>query len=259
MRRFVLIFALLFAVVDARAGLTYRFDSITEGVTRTAVSGVVKVDGMNVRMDVTKGDGVVFKDRGVILSRDGGLTVRVADLAARSFYDVKIADLAGDAAGLLRQLGSSVTFTLQNPRVSVRELGAAGKIEGFNTRRTLVETSHDLVINALGQKVTIRIVTRNEVWSTNQIEGALAGFLQMQGVRTGVAAIDAILESQSGRITGFPLRQVAVVKVTQNGQEITSKTTVTLRDVLKRNLAPVEFTLPRDLKQVKSPLGGNVE
>ncbi len=253
-----MLLALLSVPVETRAGLTYRFDSVTEGMARSTIAGVVKVDGPKVRMDVVRGDGTVFKDGGVVLSHDGGRTVRVADLAERTFYDVKIEDLAGDAAGLLAQFGSSITFTLQNPRVSVRDLGASQKIEGFRTRRTLVETSHDLRVDAMGQGITIRIVTRNEVWTTDQIEGALAGFLQMQGVRTGVAAIDGILEAQSGKITGFPLRQVATVNVIQNGQAITSTTTVTLRDVLKRNLAAVEFTLPRDLKKVKNPLAGKI-
>jgi hypothetical protein len=250
MRRFVLLFLIVFAAVDAGAGLVYRFESSTTGVSTSSITGAVKVDGQNVRMDVVKGDGAIFKDRGVILSRDGGRTLRVADLDAGTYYDVSIDDLAGEAAGLLRDLGSTITFTLQNPKVSVRDLGPAQKLEGFTTRRTLVETSHDLLINALGQKMTIRIATRNEVWTTNQLEGSLAGFLQMQGVRTGVPAIDAILESQGGKVTGFPLRQIATVKIIQNGHETTSTTTVSLRDVLKRNLAPVDFTLPPSLKKV---------
>jgi hypothetical protein len=242
------------AAPDAHAGLIYRFESVTEGASSSTVSGAVKVDRNNVRMDVESGDGVLLPSGSVVVSRDAGRTLRIADLEDRTYYDIRVADLASGAGGLLEQLGDAVKMTIANPKVSVRNLGAAEKIEGFTTRRTLVETSHDLLINALGQKMTIRIATRNEVWSTDQLPGSLAEFLQMSGARTGIPAIDTILEAQQGKVTGFPLRQVTQVKIVQNGQETTSTSKVTLRDVVKRNVDPAVFNLPANLTKKASPL-----
>ena len=248
-------FLLIFSVAaNASAGLTYHFESTTEGVSRSRVSGSVKSNDRDVRMDIEEGDGLLLPTGGVVISRDGGRTLRVADLQARTYYDVSLDEIAAGASGLLAQMGDAVKMTVTNPSVTTRDLGAAGKIEGFNTRHSLVETSHDLQVIALGQKMTIRIATRNEVWTTDQLPGVLADFLQMRTTRTGIAAIDSILAAQQGKVTGFPLRQVMTVKVTQNGQEMTTTTKVVLTDVLKRNIAPSMFTLPPGLTKKPGPL-----
>lgn len=254
MRALIVCLSLVFVAENLSAGLTYRFESKTEGVTRSTVSGSVKSDGANVRMDVREGDGLLLPSGGVVLSRDAGRTLRIADLKERTYYDINVRDIASGAGGVLAQLGDAVKMTVTNPKVSVRNLGPAQKVEGFNTRRTLVETSHDLQVNALGQKMTIRIATRNDVLSTDQLPGTLAEFLQMRSATTGIAAIDAILEAQHGKVTGFPLRQVMTVKVTQNGQDVTATTRVVLTDVLKKNIAPADFTLPAGLQKTRSPL-----
>ena len=243
----------LFASLPATAGLTYRFESTTSGLASTKLAGTVVAEGRGMRMDLTSGDGTMFKSGAVALTRDGGATITVLDPAAKTYYTIALADLAGGGA-LLESLRQAIDFRLENQKANVRDAGDGGKLEGFPTRRAIVDVAYDIVIDAMGQKMRMQMVSTTETWSTTAIPAEYTNFFQQRAFKTGIEALDKVVAAQAGAVKGFPLKQVATVRVRQNGQEIVTTTTTTVSGVQRKAVAATAFAMPAGYKKVASPL-----
>ncbi|HEV7919152.1 MAG TPA: DUF4412 domain-containing protein [Thermoanaerobaculia bacterium] len=256
MKRLALL-ALLSALAPAAfAGLSYDFRSDTAGGSRaSALSGRTSVEGNGMRMDLTKGDGTLFQDGAVVLSDDAGKTLHVLNPSDKTYYDLALYDLLGGAASVLKQLGSMVKVTFTDPKVSAREAGDGGKIEGYPTKHSFVDSSYVININMMGQKMTMPISTSTEVWTTREIGAEYANFLQASKLMTGIEDLDKVIASHlDARAAGFPLKQVTTVKVTQGGKETTSVTTMTVSGIRKETVPPARFALPSGYTKVASPI-----
>src|SRR5215212_10291990 len=130
MKRLLAFAAVTFMTLPALAGITYRFDSVTTGSAGGNLSAIAKVDGANMRLDFLTGDGVLFKDKAIAVSRDGGQSFSVTDPETKTFYVLSAADQAG-LAPVLRQFGKLLSIAIENQKVNVRDGGDGGKVEGF--------------------------------------------------------------------------------------------------------------------------------
>src|SRR5436190_979427 len=107
MKRVVLIHLML-VCAPAFAGLTYKAQSETTGLRNATINGTVSVDGTHMRMDVTQGDNMIFKDNSIVLSNDGGKTMSVLDPSTKTYYDLQLQELLGSATSMLSRLGDVV-------------------------------------------------------------------------------------------------------------------------------------------------------
>ena len=254
MKRLLALLAMLVSATSALAGITYRFDSTTTGTAGGNLSAVAKVDGANMRIDFVSGDGLLFKDRSIAVSRDGGRTISVTNPEAKTFYILDAADLGG-LASMLRQFGKLVTIAIENQKVTVRDGGNGGVIEGYPTRRTIVDASYDIVIDAMGQKFRVRTTSHSEHWRTDRIDLSAATFFQGSATKTGIDALDKLIAAHLAAVKGFPLKQVTTMRMkVNNAQEMTSSTTITVRGIRNATFAASEFVLPGGYKKVASPL-----
>ncbi|HKO56825.1 MAG TPA: hypothetical protein VJ276_13200, partial [Thermoanaerobaculia bacterium] len=171
--------ALLAAIAPAAlAGLSYDFRSDTTGTRGMALSGRTSVEGNAMRMEMTSGDGMLFKDGAVILSNDAGKTLHVLNPSEKTYYDLQLYDLLGGATSMLKQLGNMVKVTFSEPKVTTRDAGEGPKIEGYPTHHSVVDSSYDIVVGVMGQKMTMSFTTNTEVWTTKEIGAEYANFLQ---------------------------------------------------------------------------------
>lgn len=253
-RIFTALFTTLF-VPAAFAGLSYQFQSVTEGVQNATIAGTASIEAPNFRLELSSGDGLLFKKGAVILSRDGGSTLIVADPDTKSFYELRFNDLLGGPNSIIGQLGGLVDLSVANEKVGVRDGGDGGTIEGYPTRRSIIDSSYDINIDAMGRKMTIAVKMSSESWTTDKIEASYTNFLQARGLRTGVPAIDKLIDAQSGKITGFPLKQITTMRITHGGAgDMTSKTTTTVTGITRKPIAVAAFELPPGLTRKPSPL-----
>lgn len=251
--RAALFFISILAVAStAFAGLAYNFESTTTGVGARTMTGSVRAEGSKVRVTIGKGDGILFKDGSVVVSTDGGQTLAVMDPATRSYYDLDLGELLGD--GLSKQLGGTVSFDIQNPRVAVRDRGDAGKVEGYPVRMSVLDSSYDLAVNAMGQKMPMKINMSTEVLWTDRLGAEFTNFLQLRGMRTGIDAVDKIISAQSAGIKGFPLHQKTTTRVEMNGNTMTSTATSKVSRIQKTKVTESEFTLPAGYARTESPI-----
>lgn len=255
MRHLVAVALASILALPATAGTVYRFVSTSEGMSRSSIVGDVRADGPKLRMDVRTGDGKLFRDGDVVYSSDGGRTLVVVNAALRTFYPLSAEELAKRAGALVAQFGDALKITVTNPKVDRRDLGSGGLVDGFRTSRSSLSTSHDLNVEILGQKISMRIVMESETWSTDQLPSSEGATLDFASARTGIPAIDEILATQ-GAPRGFPLRQVSRVTIDQNGKQTTSTTRVEMQNVLRRRIAPSVFVVPKGLRRVAGPFDG---
>ena len=253
MKRLVTVVLAAVLAPAAFAGVTYRFDSSSSGMASQSISGVVKADQGKVRIDITSGDGMMFESGSVMFASGGGV-ITVAKPADKTFYEIDPSNLLGSGAGAMSQLQGLVNIDARNPSVSVRDGGNGGTVEGYATRKALVDTSYDLVMDMFGQKTTTSIATKSEVWWTADIPAEYANVFQTSTLRTGIAAIDKILASQSASIKRFPLKQVTSTTMTINGGVQRSTSTTTVTGVKQMAVAPAELVMPSGYRKVESPI-----
>lgn len=253
MKRAIVILAIAFAPT-AFAGLTYNVQSSTTGMRQVAISGKVTVDGPHMRMDIATGDKLLFNDNSIVLSSDGGKTMTVFDPSTKNYYEMRLDDVIGSATAALRNLPGGVKVSFDNPQVDVRDGGDGGTIEGFPTHKYVLDASYDVNIDAMGQKITSHLTMNTENWTTDQLSSEFSTFLQTKGLRTGVEALDLIIEKQSGMIKGMPIRQVSTIRVNQGGADITMVTTSSVNNVQRTTIDPSQFAMPAGYTKIDDPI-----
>ena len=67
MKRTFLVALILALATSAFAGMTYEFSNVNDK-GQGSMAGAASIDGDKMRLDLRKGDGVMFQDGGVMLS-----------------------------------------------------------------------------------------------------------------------------------------------------------------------------------------------
>ncbi|HEY0144270.1 MAG TPA: DUF4412 domain-containing protein [Thermoanaerobaculia bacterium] len=252
MKRLIACVLVTLAAVPAMAGLTYRFESVSTGLASTKIAGTVQAEGRDMRVDLSSGDGTMFKSGAMALSRDGGSTITITDPTNKTYYVLNAADLSGGGA-MLDNMRRMMGFRIENEKVSVRDAGDGGKVEGYPTRKSVVEASFDIVINAVGQTLRMSMNTTTETWATPDIGAEYANLFQTRAFKTGIEELDTVIAAQSAAIKGFPLKQVATVRVKQNTVEVTNVTTTTVTAIQKKAVPATVFVMPAGYTKTESP------
>src|SRR5947207_10088000 len=132
--------AFLFVALSAFAGVTYDFRSETTGVQPMSLRGTIATEGPLLRMTVISGDGMMFKSGSVVMSNDGGKHLTVFDSSSKTYYQLPMAELLSGAADAITS-NPMLQVTFGQPKVFTRDAGDGGKLEGYPTRKTVVDAS----------------------------------------------------------------------------------------------------------------------
>ncbi|HEY3053173.1 MAG TPA: DUF4412 domain-containing protein [Thermoanaerobaculia bacterium] len=256
MRPLVLCAAVTLIATNLLAGHTYHFQSVTSqprGEVSTA--GTAVVDGGNVRVDFEKGDNMLFSDKSVVISKDGGKNLVVIDTAGKDYYEIKLDDILNIANVMARSRGgASFQISYANPTVTVKDEGDGGQVEGFATHKYGIDSSYDANVNMMGRAMSNHVEMRSELWVTDELPAELTTFVQWRGFRMGIPELDELLDSQSRLIKGFPLREVMTSTTTSSrGGSRTWTTTTTISNVKKNALPASEFDVPAGYTKTEMP------
>jgi Domain of unknown function (DUF4412) len=250
------ILAVMFAVVaqSAFAGLAYKVESVSSGIRESTMNGTAEVEGKNFRFNIGQSDDAVIPASGFIISENGGRTLAVVDPATKSYYELSLDQIGGGFGAILQQFGGMVKFTVANPKVNVRDLGAGEKIEGYATQHKTFDMSYDMNMDVMGQKTTMSFATTAEMWVTDQIPTESASFLQSGELHTGIDDIDKLIAMHVKSLSGFPLRHIATIHVVQGGNDMEAKTTTTVTGIEKKTFPATEFVIPAGFAKTDSPI-----
>jgi hypothetical protein len=254
MKRRLIAVLLFSATVPLLGGAAYEFASRPEGGGRS-LAGRARVEGRQMRIDFTSGDGFLFRDSSIVLSQDGGKTVVVVDPLQRRYYILSLDKLLSAMTGAVRGTGL-LTIHVTNVVSSVRDLGYGGVIDSYRTHRYALEASYDLSLGVVGAITRAHIHTHTETWTTDKIDSSLATFVQQGGLRTGEPDLDRLLDASSRTVYGFPLRQVTTTTLRSvGGIESRSTQTVEISHFQRMSFAPSLFEIPAGYRQTASPFG----
>lgn len=250
----ILCLALALLALPVKGGLTYEFRTITRGVQQASMAGRVEAEGGRFRIEFQRGDGFLFRDGTFAVTNAATRMVRVADPASKTYYELDLNQLLSGSGAILGQFSEYVKFSLANQQVKTTDAGSGGTIEGYPTRRKIVDASSDVALDMAGQKSTMRISLRSEHWTTDQIGREFITFLQEQGRRTGVDGLDTLLDLQAKSISGFPLKQVSTLRAVQSGLEVVTTTSTTISKIARRPMARGQFEVPAGYSKTLSPM-----
>ncbi len=245
---------LLAAAPLAAAGLTYDFAMTSKGASSPSMSGTAAVQGGNARVELRRGDGVLFQDGAVVITSDGGKTLRILDPKAHTYYTLNFEDLFATAGALMKSMGSMFQLSFANQKIEVKPAGAGEAIEGYPTKKYTILTSYDMTAKVLGSDLSSRVEMQTELWATPRLSADYATFVQNRSVRTGIEGIDSVIAAQSKGVEGFPLRQVTKVRTTQRGRVDEQTTTVTISKIREGEIAAGAFAVPAGFTEKASPL-----
>ena len=254
MKRAVLLVSIALLAQSAFAGYSYRVESVSSGMHQGATSGVAEVEGKSLRFNVEHGDGIVFSDSSFVVSSNGGRTLSVVNPSSQTYFDISLDQLSGGLSSMMKQMGGMMKIKVENPKVSVRDLGAGDKIEGYATHRKAIDMSYDMNIEMMGQTMKMSMTMTTESWMTSQIPLDFASFLQTGALHTGINEIDTLLAAQSKSVNGFPLKQVTTILINQMGQQMEIKTTTTVSGIEKKTIGASEFVIPAGFTKTDSPI-----
>jgi hypothetical protein len=174
----------------------------------------------------------------------------IFDPATHNFYDLHLDQLLSSTTSMLNSLGGLVHVAFKDPHVEVRDGGDGGAIEGYATRKQVLDASYDLDIDAMGQKMTMHARMTTENWTTEKLSGDFASFIQTRGMRTGIEAVDRLIEAQGNAMRGFPLKQVSTVRM----NDITITTNSSVTDIRRRAIDAAQFATPSGYTKVDDPI-----
>jgi len=247
---------LLLALVanSAHAGMVYDFKSLTEGKGGNELSGRAAIEGQNVRLEIDKGDGLVFKNDSVVLSSDGGGSFRILDPAQKTYYPFSVDELLGGLGNVVKSLGGMFQMDIENQKVNLTDAGTGPKIEGYPTRKYVMTSTYDMHMKIMGMKSSTKVKSRTEAWTTDQIGPEFMTFVQKKNLATGIEDLDKLLKAQATGIKGFPLKQVTrMTNTAPNGKATTNVTTMTITGVRKESVPAARFAIPAGYQEVEAP------
>jgi hypothetical protein len=257
MKRAAVFLVVLATAVSLTAGVSYEFKSVTEGRGGGELSGIARVEGKNMRLEFASGDRVVFQNGSVVISKDGGRTMSILDTKKKSYYELSLEDTLNALGSVMNGLGGMFKMSITNPVVKVTEAGDGGAIEGYPTKKYVIDSSYDMLMSVMGMKNEMNVVSKTESWNTDKLDREAMSFVQQKGFKTGVEDLDKLIAAESTAIKGFPLKQVRTqTSTSKNGKSTTNTTTTTISNVKKESVSDSEFEIPGDYKQVDGPLEG---
>jgi hypothetical protein len=253
--KFLSTLALLASLTTAvEAGVFYRFQTVSSGLSGSTMNGSVSVEGDRMRVDFEKGDGIVFSDHSFILGSTPSGSLTVVDPANRTFSDLSPDLASAGVGGVLGQLRDGLNMVVSKPRVSVHDFGPGDPLDGRPTRRHQVDTRFAVRIKTAAGELAVFFHSVAENWTTDALPASYATFLAGQSVRTGVAEVDKVIAESTKTVRGFPLKQIVTTTIVQNGSAVEFSTVTTVTDIEKKIFAPAIFSLPAGYSRTENPV-----
>ncbi|HEV7765857.1 MAG TPA: hypothetical protein VGQ76_12710, partial [Thermoanaerobaculia bacterium] len=165
-----------------------------------------------------------------------------------------------NTAGIATALGAS-NIRIENLKTNSEVLTDKKRIAGFDAEHYKITLSYDITVTMKTIPIKQHVDTEIETWSTTAF-GDVPKNLFASGMRTGNAELDRMLESETSKVPGFPLRQLVTTRTTYDkpartkierpsSRTMTRETWVT--KIQEMNAEPSQFTIPVTYRRADQP------
>lgn len=240
------------------AGYHYRAVTTTEGNNMDPTTMAVEawVDGGNAKVVFTEASSDAtnpFFGEGKYLLMPDGTVVYLVDPVEGTYAEFDLTKMLG---GLSQAVDSGVMkMDVTNHKVEKLLEEDGGKIHGLDTTHYRYSTSYTMSVGAMGFSRSNDYLIVSDFWTTDQLKGT--GFemwLRKIPRKTGVEAIDVLMQGELGKMTGFPVRtiQKTTTEGGKKGKRSTSMTSETnLTFLEEQRVAQETFVIDPTFKEIQ--------
>ncbi|MEO8379674.1 MAG: hypothetical protein ABI779_08415 [Acidobacteriota bacterium] len=190
------------ALVASTSSAAVQYEFVQKNTTADAVNpsseltGRATVEGERSRIDFV--GGTIYPPGTYVISTDGSRRLTFVDPTKEWFTEVNTATFA-------TSIGAS-NIRVSNMKSTMETKDDRPIIAGLPSDHTRLTLTYD--ISVMVKTITLKQHVRTEIetWSTPQFAAAALGSFN-SAIRTGNPEIDAILEMETTKVRGFPLRQ----------------------------------------------------
>ncbi len=233
------------AAVSAFAGVSYTFESSTSGVGEMVVSGTAESDGPKMRIRFVHAGGNLFPDGSLAVTTDGGKSLTFLDPKEKTFYVVQVEDL-------FARLGVEGLIKASSSMVKMTEGGPGPAIEGMPTRVVHINVAFDMEVGSAGKT---HFTMTGDAFLTDAVPAGTSSFIGMKGVRSGIPAVDQLIEAQSTVFrSSFLLKETLTISAKGGLLDYDSVTAAAIHNVKVHDIPPSDFTVPPEFTRVESPM-----
>jgi hypothetical protein len=254
MKTLLLSVTLALVAVPTFAGIQYDFTqkhTTDDVITPTRdLAGRATVDGARSRVDFLSGN--LYPPGTYVVSNDGSRRLFFVDPMNKWYTEV-------NTSGFATALGAS-DIKITNPKSELDVRNDTAMIAGIEAKHQHLNISFDITVIMKG--IPLRQNARIEIdsWTTLKFGEAPQGFLD--AMLTGNAEIDQVLNAESAKVHGFPLRRTVTIHVTSEiatksqlevprSKTITNETLVT--SIHETSPDATLFVVPATYKRAEHP------
>jgi hypothetical protein len=249
-------FALL--AIPAYAAIEYDFSQRTthEGavIPSTELMGRAVLDGDKSRIDFTGGD--VYPAGTYLVSIDGSRRLYFIDPEKKWFTEVNTSTISTAVA--------ASNIEIANLKTDVEKVGEQEIVAGIPTEHYRMTVTYDITVpwGAMPLKQTVRTVINT--WTTAKF-GDVAQLAFNNSVPTGNPQIDKMIETETKRLHGLPMRQSVTITLNAPvGRPVDSKLPLPATRTITREtwitriseraaVEPSLFKVPIDYRRSEAP------
>jgi hypothetical protein len=245
----------------ALAGVAYDYTVAHSGPKDWQITSAVEVDGARQRVNFGEVTGYMastaqseYRTGAFALCSDGGANATYFYPNEKQMLEKHI--VPGVMYQMKQQVEGDVikgfTTTIEDPKVTVRDLGDGGIIDGMPTHKMEIHASfvNGVVVGAY--KTSGKQEYVSEVWTTDRIDPSAAAFVTQQFFRNLMPIeITKLIDQHDPFSKRFVLHRVTTIRVPIKGEVVTSVTEETVKNYRAKAIAEDDFVAPTGYEPVK--------
>lgn len=209
MKRITLAAMLLLAASASFAGVQYEFiqrtQSDIENIPSTDLSGRALIDGDRSRVDFITGSNS-YPPGAYVISLNGSRTLTFVDPLMKSYTEV-------NAGAVAAAIGTS-NIKIENMKSDVQKMDDHPVIAGASTDHYHLTITYDMTVVFGTKPLKQSIRTDIDKWTTLIYGDVQETFLANTAIKTGNPEIDQLIDFETMKIKGLPLKQVMKTMLT---------------------------------------------
>lgn len=223
----------LLGALPVSAGMTFTTVMHTDGGARGSdmndMTIKVQVSGDKARGDIAASKSPFFGQGGYQLTRDGGQQILFVNPENKTYFDAT-AMLRG-AAGAMGAMGGMMKMDVSDVKVEKLLEEDGGTVAGVPTTHYRFHTSYTLSMKIAFINNVSKIDMLEDKWTTTAISEGGFGLTQARAPKLGIEVFDKLVAAEMGKMKGFPVKVVSVVKTETKGHVDTRTTTTEVTDL----------------------------
>ena len=216
------------------------------------------VDGDNTRVEFYSGEkNGLFADGNYLVTTDGGETVYLVmpkDKTYAEFDMEQMMAMMGQAMAMMEQMGGMFKMEFENVHSEKLSEEPGGTMLGRSTTHYRFKSGYTMSIKMMGMKQESTVESVQDIWATDDFDARGFGVWLRpdRNMKTGNEEFDKLINTELGKLNGFPLKTVVVSTTTNKKGKSQQQTYTNEVTVLREESIPSsKFEWPSDYTETQ--------